>query len=127
MKHERLLTVTSLLTVLLLSFHLSDDVVRGFEPGGPLNLVGIFIMVVWLVGVLLLNGRLAGYIITFVGGVLAPGVALIHMTGAGMVGGRIEGSTGILFWVWTMMAAGAVGLFSAVLAVMGIWSLRRRK
>ena len=34
MKHERLLTVTSLLTVLLLSFHLSDDVVRGFEPVG---------------------------------------------------------------------------------------------
>jgi hypothetical protein len=32
MKHT--LTVTSLLTILLLTFHLADDIVRGYEKGG---------------------------------------------------------------------------------------------
>ena len=34
MNRNLLLTVTSLLAALLLSFHLAEDVVRGFEPGG---------------------------------------------------------------------------------------------
>ena len=33
MKHQRALTITSLLTILFLSFHVTDDIVRGFEPG----------------------------------------------------------------------------------------------
>jgi hypothetical protein len=32
MKHNTVLTITSLLSILLFSFHLSDDIVRGFEP-----------------------------------------------------------------------------------------------
>ena len=58
MDRERLLTLASFGTALLLSIHLAEDVVRGFEPGGTLNIVGIILLVVWLAGVFLLNGRL---------------------------------------------------------------------
>ena len=39
MNNTIMLTVTSLLTILLSSFHLADDVVRGFEPGGTSMIV----------------------------------------------------------------------------------------
>ena len=34
MKHQVTLTITSLLSILFLACHLTDDIVRGFEPGG---------------------------------------------------------------------------------------------
>lgn len=33
MKHHVILTITSLLSILLFTFHLADDIVRGFEKG----------------------------------------------------------------------------------------------
>jgi hypothetical protein len=47
MKRSVLLTITSLLSILLMTFHLSDDIVRGFEPGSVKNISGV-LMVVWL-------------------------------------------------------------------------------
>jgi len=40
MKHSSMLTIASLLSVLLFTFHLTDDIVRGGEPGGLQNLFG---------------------------------------------------------------------------------------
>jgi hypothetical protein len=40
MKHSSMLTIASLLSILLLTFHLTDDIVRGMEPGGLSNLIG---------------------------------------------------------------------------------------
>ncbi len=33
MKHNVMLTIASLLSILFLTFHLTDDIVRGMEPG----------------------------------------------------------------------------------------------
>jgi hypothetical protein len=44
-KHHITLNITSLLSILLIALHLSDDVVRGFEPGGFKNVDGILILV----------------------------------------------------------------------------------
>src|ERR1041385_4376014 len=122
MKNNVTLTVTSLLTILFLTFHLSDDIVRGFEPGGFKHLTGIVTVTVWLYGTLVLSGRRSGYIIILLGSLLASLMPLAHMRGAGLVGGRIVGSSGVFFWVWTMMAAGMTGVFSFVLSVRGLWS-----
>jgi hypothetical protein len=127
MKNNVTLTVTSLLTILFLTFHLSDDIVRGFEPGGFKHLTGIVTVTVWLYGTLVLSGRRSGYIIILLGSLLASLMPLAHMRGAGLVGGRIAGSSGMFFWVWTLMAAGMTGLFSIVLSMRGLWSLRRGK
>jgi hypothetical protein len=40
MKNSVMLTITSLLLILFLTFHLADDIRRGYEPGGLSNLVG---------------------------------------------------------------------------------------
>jgi hypothetical protein len=126
MKNNVTLTVTSLLTILFLTFHLSDDIVRGFEPGGFKHLTGIVTVTVWLYGTLVLSGRRSGYIIILLGSLLASLMPLAHMRGAGLVGGRIAGSSGMFFWVWTLIAAGITGLFSIILSVRGLWGLRRK-
>ena len=125
MKHSVMLTITSLLSILLLTFHLSDDLVRGFEPGGFKNVSGVLILAVWLYGTLALAGRRSGYILMLLGALLGSVVPLAHMRGAGLVGGRIANSGGIFFWVWTLIALGVTASFSVVLSALGLWSLRR--
>ena len=119
------LTIASLLSILFLSFHLTDDIVRGFEPGGPKTYNGILIMVVWLYGTLMLAERPSGYIIILLASLLGSAVPLIHMRGAGLVGGRIAHTSGMFFFVWTLLALGVTSLFSVALSVRGLWTLRR--
>jgi hypothetical protein len=126
MKNNATLTVTSLLSILLFTFHLSDDIVRGFEPGGFKQVSGILIAVLWLYGTLVLSGRRSGYIIVLLGSLLGSLMPLAHMRGAGLVGGRVAGSSGMLLWVWTLIAIGITAFFSVILSVRGLWSLRRR-
>ena len=125
MKENHILTITSLLSILFATFHISDDVVRGFEPGGFKNVSGILIMVVWLFGTLMLTGRRSGYIIMLLGSLLGSLMPLAHMRGAGLVGGRIANSNGKFFFVWTLFALGVTAAFSVILSVRGLWSLRR--
>ena len=99
MKQKLTFTITSLLSILLLTFHQADDIIRGFEPGGFKNLSGVLILVVWLFGTLVLAGRRSGYIIILLVSLLGSVVLLTHLRGAGLVGGRIADSNGILFWV----------------------------
>jgi hypothetical protein len=127
MKHSVMLTITSLLTILLMTFHLSDDIVRGFEGGGPKNVIGVLMMVVWLYGVLVLSERRSGYIIILLGSILGSGVPIIHMTGAGLVGGRIANSSRIFFWVWTLITLQVTAIFSLILSARGLWGLPWRR
>ena len=126
-KHNVLLTITSLLSILLMTFHLSDDIVRGFEPGGVKNVSGILILVVWLYATLVLAERRSGYVIVFLGSLLGSGVPVFHMTGAGLVGGRIANSSGKFFWVWTLIALGVTAMFSLILSARALWSLQWRR
>jgi hypothetical protein len=125
MKPRLTLTVTSLLSILFLAFHLSDDIVRGFEPGGFKNVSGVLTLALWLYGTLMLAERRAGYVIKLLGSVLGSVVPLAHMRGAGLVGGRIAHSSGIFFWVWTLIALGVTSAFSVVLSARSLWSLQR--
>jgi hypothetical protein len=125
MKQNVILTITSLLSILLFTFHLSEDIVRGIEPGGFKNLSGLLTLVVWLYGTLVLAGRRSGYVILLLGSLLGALMPLAHMRGVGLVGGRIADSSGVLFWVWTLMALGVTATFSFILAARGLWSLRR--
>jgi len=127
LKHNTTLTITSLLSIVFITFHLAEDVVRGFEPGGFQNLRTIFIVTIWLYGILVLAGRRSGYIIMLLGSLLGLLVPMAHMRRAGIVGGRIVNSSGIFFWVWTLLALGVTSLFSVVLSARGLWSLRRRQ
>src|SRR5262245_26195357 len=127
MKHDVTLTITSLLTMLLLTFHLTEDIVRGFEPGGVATYFGVLILGVWLYATLALGGRRLGYIIILLGSMLGAFVPYVHMTGAGLAGGRIAGSSGMFFWVFTLLTVGATALVSVFLSVRGLWSLPWRR
>ena len=126
MKHNLMLTIASLLSILFMSIHHADDVVRGMAPGGLLNLVPVLFLAVWLYGTtLVLAERRAGYVIILVLSLLGSGIPVIHMTGSGLVGGDIARSGGALFFVWTLIALGVTTLFSVFLSARGLWSLRR--
>jgi hypothetical protein len=119
MKETITLAVTSLLSILLLTFHLADDIARGFEKGGLSILTPVPIVVVWLCATLVLGERRWGYIVVLVGSLLQLGVPVIHMMGKGVgVGARTSGS---FFFAWTLIAIAVTGLFSVVLAVRGLW------
>src|SRR5258705_1711194 len=129
MKPNLMLTIASLLLVLLLTFHLADDIVRGFEPGGLSNLVGgVLITVVWLYGTMVLAERRSGYIIMLLGSLFSLVVPVIHMKGKGVgVTSSIGHSSGHFFFVWTLIAIGVTGLFSVFLSARGLWSLPWRR
>ena len=120
MKTHTMLTVTSLLSILLLTVHLADDIVRGYSPGGVANMIGLAVVAGWLYATLVLAGRRSGYIINLVFSLLATGVPVIHMTGLGLGQGR---STGAFFFVWTLLALGVITMGSVMLAVHGLWGL----
>jgi hypothetical protein len=121
MKPDVMLTIASLLSILLMTFHFTDDIVRGMEPGSVSTLYGVLILVVWLYGTLVLAERRSGYVIMLLGSILGSGVPVIHMMGAGLVGGRIANSSGVFFWVWTLITLGVTALFSVILSVRGLW------
>ena len=125
MKHNLMLTISSLLLILLLMFHLTDDIRIGLAPPGLSNLTAIAILVVWLYGTLALAGRRSGYIIMLIGSVLGVGIPIIHMRGPnGMLGPHLTKSGGVFFFIWTLLAIGAVSVFCAILSARGLWSLR---
>jgi hypothetical protein len=129
MKNSVMLTITSLLLLLFLTFHLTDDIVRGFEPGGLSNLVvTVLVSVVWLYGTLVLAGRRSGYIIMLLLSLFSLVVPYIHMKGKGVgVTSRLGHTGGHFFFVWTLFAIGVIGLFSAILSARALWSLPWRR
>ena len=125
MRHNVPLTTASLLSIVFMTFHLTDDIIRGMSPGGVVNMVGVLIFVVWLYGTLALAERRTRYVILLLGSILGSGVPVVHMMGAGLVGGRIANSSGVFFWVWTLIALGVTANFSLILSAQGLWSLWR--
>jgi hypothetical protein len=125
MKADATLTITALLTILLSSFHLADDVFLKIEPGGTSNYNGVLIMAVFLYATLMLPGRRWAHAIVLLGSLGCAAVPYLHMTGVGMVGGKAANADGQFFWVWTLLAVGTTALVTMVLAARGLWSLQR--
>jgi hypothetical protein len=84
-------------------------------------------LVVWLYGTVVLAERRSGYIIILLGSILGSGVPVVHMIGKGLVGGRIANSSGIFFWVWTLMTLQVTAIFSLILSARALWSLKWRR
>jgi len=126
---NRILTVTSLLTILLLTLHLTSDTIHarvGTPEAGGSTLVGVPILALWLYGTLVLGQRRSGYIIMLIGSLIGIGMPLIHVIGAGGIfRGQIARSSPAFLFVWTLHALGVTGMFSFMLSVRALWGLRR--
>src|SRR3954463_5809498 len=122
MRQNAVLVVTSLLSILLLTLHVADDIVRGISKAEPSN-TALVVLVILLYGTLVLAGRRSGYVILLLVGLFAAGMPVIHMRGAHY--GDIARSAGGFFFVWTLLSLGAVGAAAFFLSARGLWRLRR--
>ena len=114
MKPSVLLTIASLLSLLLIMFHLTDDVLLQAE-GAVKYPIPVVVFVVWLYGTLMLPDRVLGYIIMLLGGLISAGMIVVHSRGG------VVHQTGGFFFVWTMFALSATGWFTVILSVRGLW------
>lgn len=119
-----LLTIASLLTILFLTFHISDEIARGMEHGGLNMVIPVLIMAAWLYGTLVLAGRRSGYIIMLLVAIFGTGIPILHMSGTvGLVGGKIAvDSSGAFFWAWGNWTLCVISAFSIILAVRCLWN-----
>jgi len=122
MENAGWLKIATLLSALLLSVHLADDIVRGFEKGALPNLLVVPILVLWLGGAVGLAERRAGYVVTLLGSLLGAFVPVVHFAATGGVaGGGLASSAGALFFVWTLLALGVASLSGVLLSASGLW------
>jgi hypothetical protein len=121
MKPNILLVVTSMLSILLISFHIAEDIVLGFTGGGLSNLIAIAVLVAYLCGALLWSERRLGLIILLLGSLVAVVIPVIHMMGAGL---GVRWSAGAFFFVWTLYALGVTGTFGFLLSTHALWTSR---
>src|SRR2546427_13119924 len=96
MKQKVMLTIASLLSNLLLTLHITDDIVRGISKAEPSN-IALAVLVVLLYGTLVLAERLSGYVIMLLVGLFAAVRPVIHLRGGPY--GDIAKSTGGFFFV----------------------------
>jgi hypothetical protein len=124
MKHSTMLTVASLLTLLFLTLHITDDIVRGISKAESSN-TALLVLAVFLYGTLVLPERRSGHVITLIIGLIAAAMPVMHMRGAHY--GEIAASPGGFFFVWVLWVLGGLGGFTVILSARGLWVLRRKR
>jgi hypothetical protein len=122
MKGHAILVVTSLLSLLLLTLHVTDDIVRGISKAESSN-TALVVQVLLLYGTLVLAERRSGHIVMLLVGGLAAAMPVLHMRGAHYR--EIARSAGGFFFVWTLWALGGLGGVTVLLSARGLWRLRR--
>jgi hypothetical protein len=128
LKQTAMLTTASLLTILLMTIHMTGDILFRMAPAGLVNLLVVFIFVIQLYGTLVLAGRRAGYVIIFFGSAIGLLISVIHMKGTrGVLGGDIGISGQAFLFVWTLLALGITSTFSIILSARALLSLPWRR
>jgi hypothetical protein len=113
-----MLTIASLLSLLFLFLHLTDDLARGVSPVGPWTLITLPVAAILLYGTLVLAERRSGYFITLLVGIAAVSMPVLHL-GVGTVNVTKPGT---FFFIFTLFALGVLGIFSIILSVRGLVS-----
>jgi hypothetical protein len=121
MKEHTILVATCLLSLFLLTLHITDDIVRGISPAESSN-IALVVFVIFLCGPLLLAGRRSGCVIMLLVGLFAAAMPVIHMRGVRYP--EIARSAGGFFFVWTLWALGGLGGLTVILSARGLWRLR---
>ena len=120
MKEKTILPVASLLSILLLTIHVTDDIVHGFDAWQRSTAIFCVILGVFLYGTLVLAERRSGLVMSLLVGLGAAAMPFIH-SGAG----RVAKSSGGFLFLWTLFALGAIGTLTVLLSLRGFWILRR--
>ena len=121
MTQNRTLTISSLLTLVLTLFHLTHDALHQADGMSASDVtILLVIMLTMLYGTVEFAGRLAGFIIMFLGGVAGASMPYLHSVGP-------RATRWGYFFVWTLFALGLSGSFTAILAAKAAWRLLRSR
>jgi hypothetical protein len=115
MKHNIMLRVASLLTLLLTIIHLTQDFMSEADLTNRIE-TPVVVFAVWLYATLMLSDRVSGYITMLFGGLIGAAMIVLHSRA-----GVISNSRGF-FFVWTLFALSTTGWFTAILSARGLWT-----
>jgi len=122
MKENVMLTLSSLASIVLTTFHLSGDYALGIEKTGKAIFIVVPIALVFLYGAVVLE-RWPRYIVILLGSLLGLYAVYIHAQSARI--GQVAVGDGGFFFIWVLIALGVTSLFSVILALRGMCSLQR--
>lgn len=119
-------TRTALLTILFMTVHFTDDVLRmssGMDQAGFTGLFVVLILVAWLYAILRLEGNRIGYVIGLLGSFMGSFIAAGHLTGVGgdVFVTEIAVSSGPVF-VWAVFLLGVTGITSLIFSALLLFS-----
>ena len=115
MATDRLLTVTSLLSLTFLTLHVSDDIARGISSLTFASMIAVLVAALLLYATLTGEGRRVGAVSGFLIGLFPLGMPAVHFRGAHI--NEIAHSSGGLLFIWTLWALGALGGTGMILSV----------
>ena len=129
MNNKLMVTITSLLSIVFMTFHLAQDTLRaraGTPDAGASTLILVPVLVVWLYGALVLAERRFGHVIMLIGSLFALGMPVLHVMGAeGFFHVTLAKNNGDFLFVWTLHVLGVTGMFSLILAISGLRNVQR--
>jgi len=124
MRKNDLLALMSLISLVLLSVHVADDYVQGFDKHVVDNPYGILFFVVVACGIFLFRDRMIGRVILLLGGLSFVAMPIMHLNGR--VPADFARAEGALRFVWTLYAIGTTGALTVILAARELFSRRAR-
>ena len=125
MTNNLMLRNTSLLLLLLLTLHVVDDVVHGFDSAGLINMIGIVVLGLLIYGTLMLHDRMSGHFVMLFVALFSLLMPIIHLRSPRI--NETAQASGGFFFIWTLWALGGIGVFGIILAVRGLLNLQRNK
>ena len=120
MKPNRVLIVVSLLTLFLLTIHLTQDVIRQAE-GANKYPIPVIVFALLLYSTLAAADRVWGHVIMLLGGLFGAAMIVVHAKGI------VVSKSGGFFFVWTLFALSATGWVTMILSARGLWTAFRSR
>ena len=109
MKRNVVLIVASLLSLLFMIIHLTQDTIRQAE-GSMTYPVPVVVLAVWLYATLMASDRIWGHLMMLLGGLFSVGMIVVHAKGV------VVSQSGGFFFVWTLFALSTTGWLTILLA-----------
>lgn len=108
-KHNVLLIVASLLSLVFMIVHLTQDTILQAE-GSMTYPIPVVFLALWLYATLMASDRVWGNIMMLLGGLLSVGMIVVHARGI------VVTPSGGFFVVWTLFALSTTGWLTIILA-----------
>jgi len=124
MSKPDLLAAMSLTSLVLLSVHVADDYIQGFDKHVVNNPYGILFFVVVGCGIFLFRERVIGQVILLLGGVVAIAMPIMHLNGH--FPADFARADGAFRFIWTLYAIVTIGSLTVILAARELFTRRAR-